>query len=63
MLRLFCHSGICHNNIKKTNYRLPHCPLATSLSLTDVVRNASILEGVGAICVIAGIKYRDFEYA
>ena len=63
MLRLFCHSGICHNNIKKTNYRLPHCPLATGLSLTDVVRNASILEGVGAICVIAGIKYRDFEYA
>jgi len=63
MLRLFCHSGICHNDIKKTNYPLPHCPLATSLSLTDVVRNASIFEGVAAICVIEVIKYRAFEHA
>ena len=63
MLRLFCHSGICHNDIKKTNYPLLHCPPAGGLFLTDAVKSTSVPEGVAAICVIEGIKYRAFEDA
>jgi hypothetical protein len=56
MLWLFCHSGICHNDIKKINYHLPDCPPANSLFLADAVKSTSVPEGVAAICVIEVVK-------